>query len=152
MHIFHLSDLRFVFTTTKTWRFCVRQAGFMNLKIFSLEIKCPILTQKRLVFVVVLTNLQAPLGTMAQYSTDFFSIFCKVSYIQQKRFIALTPPRSERGRPLNVFIQKRYSERNRTLIKEIFPLRPVTSSTMASWSSVIFPLLGSLVRILPLEL
>ena len=40
--------------TTKTRRrFRVRLAGFMNLKKFSFEIKWPILTQKRCVFVIV---------------------------------------------------------------------------------------------------
>ena len=37
----------------KTRRFRIRLAGFMNLKIFSLEIKWPILMQKHCVFVVV---------------------------------------------------------------------------------------------------
>ena len=37
---------------TKTWRFCIRLAGFMSLKIFSLEVKWPILMQKRCVFVL----------------------------------------------------------------------------------------------------
>ena len=44
--------LRFVYTTTKTRRFCVRLAGFVNLKCFSLEIKWPILTPKRHIFIV----------------------------------------------------------------------------------------------------
>ena len=45
--------LRLIYITTKMCRFCVRLAGFMNLKFFSLEIKWPILMQKRCVFVVV---------------------------------------------------------------------------------------------------
>ena len=40
---FSLYLLRFVYNTTKTRRFRVRLAGFMNQKMFSLDIKWPIL-------------------------------------------------------------------------------------------------------------
>ena len=37
-------------------RFHVRVAGFLNLKFFSLEIKWPILTRKRCIFVVIVNE------------------------------------------------------------------------------------------------
>ena len=45
--------LKGLFTIRRKCVFAIRLAGFMNLKKFSLEIKWPILMQKRRVFVVV---------------------------------------------------------------------------------------------------
>ena len=53
MYIQHKNSKWLIYIMTKTRRFRVRLAGFMILKMFSLEIKWPILTQKRRGFVVV---------------------------------------------------------------------------------------------------
>ena len=62
----------------KTQRFRVRLAGFMNLKNFSLEIKWPILMQKRRVFVIVLMNLKARVLTTVLYGFAFLLFSDKI--------------------------------------------------------------------------
>ena len=65
------SVTRLGYTTTKTRRFRVRLAGFMNLKIFSLEIKWPILTRKRRVLGFFENHLF--LGTLKMAMANFWA-------------------------------------------------------------------------------